>query len=333
MSVHLDLWSPAMADQSSVLALVILAVGVTVHFSLHKVEEGHVGVYYRGGALLPVTSQPGFHMMIPLLTSYKSIQTTLQTDEVKNVPCGTSGGVMIYFERIEVVNKLEPVSVLDMVRNFTADYDKTLIFNKVHHELNQFCSAHTLHEVYIDLFDQIDENLRTALQRDLHEMAPGLRVQAVRVTKPKIPESIRKNYELMEAEKSKLLIAAQHQKVVEKEAETARRKAVIEAEKEAQVAKIQYEQKIMEKESLQKIELIEDSIHKAKQQTKAEAEFYSLKKQAEANKMLLTREYLELKRYEALALNNKIYFGSDIPNMFLQANVGDSVPIPKTHVE
>lgn len=37
-------------------------------------------------------------------------QTTLQTDEVKNVPCGTSGGVMIYFERIEVVNKLEPRS-------------------------------------------------------------------------------------------------------------------------------------------------------------------------------------------------------------------------------
>lgn len=128
-----------------------------------------------------------------------------------------------------------------MVRNFTAEYDKTLIFNKVHHELNQFCSAHTLHEVYIDLFDQIDENLRTvsisckrmvfklistfcyvsffliqiqALQGDLDEMAPGLRVQAVRVTKPKIPESIRKNYELMEAEKSKLLIAAQHQKVV-----------------------------------------------------------------------------------------------------------------------
>jgi erlin len=36
----------------------------------------------------------------------------------------------------------------------------------------------------------------------------------VRVTKPKIPEQIRKNYELMEAEKSKLLIAAQHQKVL-----------------------------------------------------------------------------------------------------------------------
>ena len=58
-------------------------------------------------------------------------------------------------------------------------------------------------------------------------IAPGLYVQAVRVTKPKIPETIRKNYELMEGEKTKLLISVQHQKVVEKEAETERKKAII----------------------------------------------------------------------------------------------------------
>lgn len=39
-----------------------------------------------------------------------SSQVTLQTDEVKNVPCGTSGGVMIYFDRIEVVNILSAAS-------------------------------------------------------------------------------------------------------------------------------------------------------------------------------------------------------------------------------
>lgn len=68
-------------------------------------------------------------MMIPFLTSYKPVQVfyfmlyvfpfystffifkvTLQTDEVKNVPCGTSGGVMIYFDRIEVVNILSAIS-------------------------------------------------------------------------------------------------------------------------------------------------------------------------------------------------------------------------------
>jgi len=45
--------------------------------------------------------------------------------------------------------------------------------------------------------DQIDENLKTALQSDLNVLAPGLFVQAVRVTKPKIPEQIRQNYEAM----------------------------------------------------------------------------------------------------------------------------------------
>lgn len=92
---------------------------------------------------------------------------------------------MIYFDRIEVVNMLVPsagtrprdpassffqlashfasgeklkwlflFAVVEIVRNYTADYDKTLIFNKIHHELNQFCSVHTLQEVYIELFGE-----------------------------------------------------------------------------------------------------------------------------------------------------------------------------------
>ena len=45
--------------------------------------------------------------------------------------------------------------VHDIVKNYTADYDRTLIYNKIHHELNQFCSIHNLQEVYIDLFGKI----------------------------------------------------------------------------------------------------------------------------------------------------------------------------------
>lgn len=107
------------------------------------------------------------------------------------------------------------------------------------------CGLNTLIIFYIVFcYFQIDENLKTALQRDLTILAPGLYVQAVRVTKPKIPETIRRDYEAMEAEKTKLLISVQRQKVVEKDAETERKKAIIEAEKNAQVAKIQHEQKI-----------------------------------------------------------------------------------------
>ncbi|KAJ8418196.1 hypothetical protein AAFF_G00139050 [Aldrovandia affinis] len=269
------------------------------------------------GALLTTPNVPGYHIMLPFITTYRSVQTTLQTDEVKNVPCGTSGGVMIYFDRIEVVNMLVPTAVLDIVKNYTADYDKTLIFNKIHHELNQFCSVHTLQEVYIELFDIIDENLKIALQNDLNVMAPGLTVQAVRVTKPKIPEAIRRNFEMMEAEKSRLLITAETQKVVEKEAETERKKAIIEAQKLAQVAEIHFQQKIMEKETERKISEIEDSAYLARETARADAQYYTSERQANANKLKLTPEYLELIKYQAIAANSKIYFGQDIPDMFV----------------
>merc|ERR1719245_2818193 len=224
---------------------------------------------------------------------------------------------MIYFDRIEVVNLLEPDNVHDIVKRYSADYDKPLIFDKVHHELNQFCSAHNLQEVYIDLFDQIDENLKNAIQSDLKEMATGLKVHSVRVTKPKIPESIRKNYELMEAEKTKLLIATQRQKVVEKEAETERKKAIISAEKEAKIAEIKNQQQIDARLAEKEIQRIEDEIVTSRQKSTADAEFYAAQKLAEGNALKLTPEYLELKKYEYLGSTTKVFFGPDIPCSYL----------------
>lgn len=302
----------------AIILVCLAATGGFISIALHRIEEGHVGVYYRGGALLVGTTGPGYHLMIPFLTTFKQVQITLQSDEVKNVPCGTSGGVMIYFDRVEVVNMLDSEQVHDIVKKYTADYDKALIFNKVHHELNQFCSSHNLDEVYIKEFDQIDENLKRALQSELNTMAKGLTVIAVRVTKPKIPESIRKNYELMEAEKTKLLISVQKQKVVEKEAETDRKRAIIEAEKVAQVAEIQYNQKIMEKKKQKEISQIENEAHHAKVIAEADAEYYLAQKTADANKLKHTPEFMELARYQAMTANTKLYFGPSLPSFFMQ---------------
>uniref|UniRef100_A0A158QET3 TPR_REGION domain-containing protein n=1 Tax=Hymenolepis diminuta TaxID=6216 RepID=A0A158QET3_HYMDI len=308
----IEMTNPSVVVSYSAGALVFWTILLSA--SVHKIEEGHVGVYYRGGALLKETSAPGFHIMIPFITTFKEVQAsytvTLQTDEVTNVPCGTSGGVVIYFDRVEVVNLLSADHAYDIVKNYSPDYDKTLIYNKVHHELNQFCSSHTLHEVYIDLFDQIDENLKRALQEDLTVMAPGLFVQAVRVTKPKIPENIRRNYESMEAEKTKLLIAEQHQRVVEKEAETERRRAVIDAEKAAEVAKIESMMRLSAKENEKAIAEIEENIRASRARAEADAEFYRASRMAEADSLRLTPQFLELERYRSMAANSKIYFAS-----------------------
>ena len=56
-----------------------------------------------------------------------------QTDKVTDIPCGTSGGTVIHFDRIEVVNQLQHDAVHATVKNYTTAYDQTWIYDKIHH--------------------------------------------------------------------------------------------------------------------------------------------------------------------------------------------------------
>ena len=51
---------------------------------------------------------------------------------------------------------------------------------------------------------QIDEKMKDALQVDCTRYAPGIEIISVRVTKPTIPDSIRRNFEQMEEERAKV---------------------------------------------------------------------------------------------------------------------------------
>lgn len=64
--------------------------------------QGHVGLYWRGGRLLHRMSAPGIRLKLPLIDQFETIQVTMQTDKVEDIPCGTKGGVNIAFEKIEV---------------------------------------------------------------------------------------------------------------------------------------------------------------------------------------------------------------------------------------
>ena len=45
---------------------------------MHSVPEGYVGIYWRGGALLPDIAEPGFHLKLPLVTQTAEVQVTVQ---------------------------------------------------------------------------------------------------------------------------------------------------------------------------------------------------------------------------------------------------------------
>lgn len=54
---------------------------------------------------------------------------------------------------------------------------------------------------------------------------------------------------------------------------------------------------------------------------RADAEYYTAVKLAEANKLKLTPEYLEQMKFNSIASNTKIFFGPNIPSIFLDSKV------------
>ena len=74
---------------------------------------------------------------------------------------------------------------------------------------------------------------------------------------------------------------------------------------------------------------IDDKIHLDKEKSKTDAEYYRIAKQAEANKLLLTPQFLELRRYEAMSANQKVrlleLIGKSKPLGDTYCNVGNVI--------
>lgn len=177
----------------AIIVIVILYV-IAMLSGFHQVKQGYVGIYKRLGVLQKELTNPGYHFRIPFYEEFIEMKISIQTDVVTNIPCGTKNGNMVYFDKVEVVNKLKRQYVFETVNNYTENYEKFWVTDKLHHEINQFCSKHSLQEIYIDIFDQLDQALVTSLTADLNKWAPGIEILSIRVTKPGIPDKIKNNF-------------------------------------------------------------------------------------------------------------------------------------------
>jgi len=307
---------------------------------LHEVPEGHVGMYWRNGALQQSIGDPGFNVMIPFITRFAPVQVTLQTDTVTNIPCGTSGGTTVYFDKIEAVNILDKNSAYNTIKLYGVNYDRTWIFDRIHHEINQFCSSHSLQEVYIDKFETLDEALATALQASCDKYQTGIQILGVRVTKPRIPDAVKANYESVEVSRTNLLVRQQEARIAKKEEDILKARATIQAERESEVArinaeklanisKINAEREILEKEAEKKKRFIDDEIILHQKNMLSDAEYYQKIRIAEANQEMYTDEYLRYVLYSSLANNVKTFYGEKLPQIFANlVPINSTIPFP-----
>lgn len=229
-----------------ILTLVgVLCFGLLVcNLSVHTVQEGYVGVVYNLGSLSGETLKPGLHFTVPFITQVYQVQVTIQTDYVLNVPCGTNSGVNIMFDKIEVVNQLLEPYVFETVKNYTVNYDKPLIFDKITYEMAQFCSKTSLQEVFIEKFDQIDEFLSGILQRSLDQYAPGLKIVSVRLSKPIVPHEVQENYKKIVQYQTEILKAKteQQKELLHIQTENEKSLSRLNSEKELALSKLKSDQ-------------------------------------------------------------------------------------------
>jgi hypothetical protein len=246
---------------------------------------------------------------------FSSAQITVQTDRVSNIPCGTSGGVMLNFEYIEVINRIDRDHVLSVVKQYGINYDQIWIYDRIHHLINQFCSGHTLQQVYIDQFSTLDDMLTHELQAECDKWNTGIQIIAARVTKPNIPLKIMNNYELVEVEKANVRTAEVRQKLVEKQAETEQIRAEIEARQIADVSRITAQKTLLEKQTQQKIAAISNQMHLDRQAKKSEADFYQSKRLSESNSVRFTPAYIAHTLHKSIATTPKVFFGKSITDL------------------
>jgi regulator of protease activity HflC (stomatin/prohibitin superfamily) len=301
--------------QTVLLAVVVYVAALLSGF--HEVKEGYVGLYKTLGVLQPELSEPGFHLRIPFYEEFIEMKVSIQTDVVTNIPCGTSNGTLVYFDKVEVVNKLRKEFAFETVRNYTEDYEKFWITDKLHHEINQFCSKHSLQEIYIDIFDQLDEELIDSLGKDLQKWAPGIELLSIRVTKPNIPDRIKRNFEDMEKLKIDFFIAAEKEKVRLEEELTKQKQQVIKAESNLEVKKIDLRKMIDKKQNDLRMGVIEGEMIFDRAKTHIETEFMAATEEADSYPILFTDQYMSFLATDALTSNATFLLGTQIPNIQL----------------
>lgn len=325
--------------------VVALGVALILNFGIVIISEGYVGIYYRFGALSDRILEPGLNVVVPFITyPIHQVQVTLQTDSVRDVTCGTNSGVTVKFDKIEVDNILDKNYVYPIIKNYTVDYDKILIYGKINHEMNQFCSKHSLQEIYIEKFDKLDEILTDALQTYLDKYAPGLTIRSIRFSKPIVPREVEENYKkIVEYQTEMLKLQTQQKKDIQSiSIENEKKIAMIQSEKQQNIAKSksEQEQKIsqlelkkaeiqanieinnqtMKRDMLLKqaqydLQLLENKIVESAFRSRVDMEHYEHMKNAEYQNALMTAGYVAIRVSENLANNSKIFYGDSLPKL------------------
>jgi regulator of protease activity HflC (stomatin/prohibitin superfamily) len=312
---------------TSLILLLTCCPAVSAIFGAYKCPEGHRCVRYRGGSLLDTIDDPGWNYHEPFLTTAVPIETVYQTDTLLNIACASNQGSKVHFD-IDVINKLDSSDkcILKVLKGYGLKYDKPLIYDYIPSEVDQFCKNFPLDDLYITMFDEVDDILHAKLVENLKSYGVDdcISVKGIRLRNKRVSKEMQERYERTEQLKKEQEHAKQDaskQRILQA---TAHEKARAMAEQEKLTHQYGIDRTLAEAKSKAEVQSINNLAERKKVLIAAKSASQATMLEAEANKELLTEAYLESKRSEALLSNAKLIID---PTVFSNSNTHSYMPL------
>merc|ERR1712111_186883 len=299
-----------LAITGTVVALSLI-IGLLAH-SLHHIDEGHVGVYFKYGALGNSVGHPGLNTMTPWVSTYEQITVRPRSENLTSFSAVTKDAIQIHFHDVEVISSVPQEHVLWLVKKFGVNFRTVLVFDRLREEVKKYAFSHDIDDVYNERFLEMSESVIAETKKKIERLAQGkIEILNLIIPKPKIPEDIAANYQKVKVEWTEKLVAEKEQEKIQVRKETEELKAIADANRLKAVKKIDIEKQILQKEAEKNISAIENERYRLEEENKADVLKYKKEKEAEGNKLVFTDEYLKIHMSQVFSNNSKLYFSGD----------------------
>ena len=306
-----------------------------------SVPTGKVVVFYRNRKIGSQVYHGPVVYFDPIFSEPQLVDIQSQKDTIKPFQCVALDDQVVSFSRIDVTNQLPEEHVINVLSKFEkfydyppVPYDKTLIHDEAISFMKELCTQMTGEELRKEKYDTLNEVLLehlTEFQKNRPELdgnSTGVEIRRVFIETPTLDPKVEANRREIAIQKTAKMAEEYRQLTELKKKETENKLQELDADKKRRVEATLNLQKVESQESQAKQDKIKADAEAEQIRIKADANSYAAFKLAQDKKILIeaeshalkdSPEYLRKLQLESFGCQNKVYWGNEIPDMFLSS--------------
>ena len=304
------------------------------------VPTGKVVVFYTNRKLGNSVYHGPVVYYDPIFSEPQLVDIQSQKDSMGPIECVAADEQVVVIPKVHITNQLQEENVISVLSKFEkfydyprVPYDKILIYDETISYLKELCTKMTGEELRKEKYDTLNELLFDHLtlfqtnRTELDGKSTGIKILRVFVETPTLDPKVEANRREIAIQKTAKMAEEYRQLTELKRKETENKLEELEAEKKRKIEATRNIQKVEAEESKSKQDKIRADTEANEIRTRADANSYAAFKQAQDKKALIEAEanalysappeYLRKLQLEAFGCQNKVYWGNELPDVFL----------------